>query len=53
MDRLNVLLFNGLNRDKAHTRSDHPLANRLRIIGVVLVALHVERQEVRCHELTV
>jgi hypothetical protein len=35
------LLFGALDRHEAHRRSPHSLANRFRIGGVVLLALHV------------
>ena len=43
---LNVLLLYRLHRHKPHVRTAHRFADRLRIIGVVLVALHI-----RLHEL--
>jgi hypothetical protein len=47
MCRLDILLLNTLHSNKAHVRSTHRFADRLGIIGVVLVALHVGLHELR------
>jgi hypothetical protein len=44
------LLFGALDRHEAHRRSPHSLANRFRIGGVVLLALHVRLYKLRRHQ---
>jgi len=48
---LNVLLLYRLHRHEAHVRPAHRFADRLRIIGVVLVALHIRLHELRRNQL--
>src|SRR5712692_6440588 len=49
--RLDVLLLEALHRYKAHARPRHPLADRLGVIGIVLVALHIRLHELRGDQL--
>lgn len=51
MYRPDVRLLHRLYRDKAHALAGHGLANRLGVVGVVLVALHVGPYELWGHEL--
>jgi len=41
MHQQNILLLRRLDRHKPHVRPTHRLADRLRIVGIVLVALHI------------
>jgi hypothetical protein len=50
MNRLHRQLFGGLDRHEAHVRSAYRLANRLRIIPIVLVRLHIGRDKLRTDE---
>jgi hypothetical protein len=45
MQRLDILVFDLFNGHKAHVRTTHCLTNRRGIIGIVLVALAVGRDE--------
>ena len=49
--RLDVLLLDRLDRYVAHTPPAHRLADRLRVVGVVLVALHVRLHKLRRNQL--
>ena len=46
-----ILLLGGLHRHEAHTGTADGFANRLSIVGVVLVPLHVGLDELRADEL--
>jgi hypothetical protein len=48
---LNILLFNGLDADGVHIRPRHCFADRLGIIGVVLIALYKGFYELRWNNL--
>ena len=50
MKTLKVLLLDRLLRDEAHLGPTHCLANRLRIVGIVLLRLHVRLDELRRHQ---
>ena len=47
VNRLYILLLDALNGDKAHAGSTHGFTDRLGIVGVVLVALHIGFYELR------
>ncbi len=51
MQRQHRLLLYGLDRHETHVRPRHRLTNRLSIVAIVLVALHVRLDELRRHEL--
>jgi hypothetical protein len=51
MRRLDILLLDRLDCHKAHVRSAHRFADRLDIVGVVLVAFHLRFDELRRDEL--
>ena len=53
VDRLDVLLFHGLDRHEAHGRAGHGLTDRLCVVAVVLVAAHVGFDELGPISLTV
>ena len=48
-----VLLGNGLDRDEAHVGPPNRFADRLGVVGIVLLALHVGFDELRCDQLDV
>ena len=47
VEALQILLFDRLGRNKTHARPAHRFADRLRIVGVVLLRLHVGLHELR------
>jgi hypothetical protein len=50
VDRLQVLLRYGLDRDKTHVRPIHGFTNAFGVVGVVLLALDVRFDELRRHQ---
>ena len=51
MGRLNILLFHRLDGHKPHAGAAHGLTDRLGIIGIDLVALHIGLYELGCNQL--
>src|SRR5262249_12377937 len=51
MERLEVLLVNGLDRHKAHGRTRHRFRASLGIAAVIFIGLDVRLDELWCHEL--
>jgi hypothetical protein len=51
MQRLHILLFHRFHPDRMHVGPVHCLANRLRIIGIVLVTLDKRLYELRRDDL--
>ncbi len=51
MHGLHILLFQGVDRHKAHGRPLYGLQNALRIVEVILVGLHIRLDKRWMHEL--
>ena len=51
MNGLNVLLLDGFNSNKTHSRSCHCFANCLSIIRIVFIAFNIRLYKLGCHQL--